>query len=845
MKVSKVLLRWYKSFNVNTMGYDDRGKEDQPRPWNTLPGPHGEASYPFIEIPLERDVTTIVGANESGKSHLISAISKVITGCGIPDDRDRSAAFDRMDLCHFASQRSRNADRWPNIGLQFTDLTPIERGHFSTLAESVSPAAKGTFAEGDVTLVLARVESTVAYAFGDLQAEPIPLNQDQLDEIRKHLPTVLFIKSDVGLRDEIPLASLLEAYGVTAGSNTVFSPRAAQHAARYLLNLANSSGTIDPKSTEWREAARLLLPDEATLGPDSLEVKLFREILGITADTLECVARASDSNRSYVDNIVADWNRAIDETLTLSRYWQQDDAFALELDYKQGALYLEVRDRTGAVYTFGERSSGLRYFLSYYLQAKALAMAARDKHAIILMDEPDSYLSLLGQRNLLAVFESLVSAETSPGMTQLVYTTHSPFLINRNYPRRIRLVRKGYADEGTQHVSKPMVRSYEPIRSALGIDLAQTLFMGAANVLLEGVVDQYLLSELVRLFATPDTIHELLDLNTIVLSAAGKASAIEQVLKASRWPDEPSPATVVLVDSDQAGAALRERIAQGQPKPLLEDEFVLDIGALLGGDPSRQTIVTIEDLIPVPIYADALLGFIQQWYPAVWATHEGSLRKACKAPAQTQNGIVAWAKEMLASCGIAETIALDKLGIARTVVARATTLRDQHPDAVDLVELKRRLQVVCQRVGEVVDKAQRTLKRQTVRQMLQRAVWEFRQRFRTAGSTFDLEALMRRLRSEVETLGTDGEQLHQVLNRRLNEVQGLRSAGIALIGGADWAQWTAFLQELERSPLAMTVADNGPSVEPSTAPEAASGVNGGSSLEADTPPETASAEPGE
>ena len=32
------------------------------------------ADYPFIEISLEDDITTIVGGNESGKSHLLSAI---------------------------------------------------------------------------------------------------------------------------------------------------------------------------------------------------------------------------------------------------------------------------------------------------------------------------------------------------------------------------------------------------------------------------------------------------------------------------------------------------------------------------------------------------------------------------------------------------------------------------------------------------------------------------------------------------------------------------------------------------------------------------------------------------
>ena len=134
--------------------------------------------------------------------------------------------------------------------------------------------------------------------------------------------------------------------------------------------------------------------------------------------------------------------------------------FRIATELQTGLLYFEVTDKTGATYTFRERSSGLRFFLSYYIQAKALENASRSKGAIVLMDEPDSFLSIIGQKNLLSVFESLVKAESSGQKCQLVYTTHSPFLINRNFPHRLRLVRKGDAEEGTQLIDQAMLRRY-------------------------------------------------------------------------------------------------------------------------------------------------------------------------------------------------------------------------------------------------------------------------------------------------------------------------------------------------------------------------------------------------
>ncbi|HUE74331.1 MAG TPA: AAA family ATPase [Pirellulaceae bacterium] len=81
------------------------------RPWTELRIPEGMGErFRFIEIPLEGDITTIVGGNENGKSHLLSAIAKVITGAGIPDERDKASHFDRTDLCHYASVRNKNAD---------------------------------------------------------------------------------------------------------------------------------------------------------------------------------------------------------------------------------------------------------------------------------------------------------------------------------------------------------------------------------------------------------------------------------------------------------------------------------------------------------------------------------------------------------------------------------------------------------------------------------------------------------------------------------------------------------------------------------------------------------------
>src|SRR6266404_5925681 len=109
MKLNTVLLRWYKSFHMNYRGTLSKGELPPYHPWNLLSPPYvSEGDFPFIEIPIESDITTIVGANESGKSHLLNAITKVVRGTGV-NETDK---FERTDLCHYASVRTRNAEAW-------------------------------------------------------------------------------------------------------------------------------------------------------------------------------------------------------------------------------------------------------------------------------------------------------------------------------------------------------------------------------------------------------------------------------------------------------------------------------------------------------------------------------------------------------------------------------------------------------------------------------------------------------------------------------------------------------------------------------------------------------------
>ncbi|NLA48789.1 MAG: AAA family ATPase, partial [Bacteroidales bacterium] len=130
----------------------------------------------------------------------------------------------------------------------------------------------------------------------------------------------------------------------------------------------------------------------------------------------------------------------INQTLTtdFQDFWQQSIGrnnkihIQFELDHydasagrKSGKPYLEfwIKDEGERLYP-KQRSRGVRWFLSFYLELKASANINREM--VLLVDEPGVSLHARAQEDVLKVFEDIRER------IQVVYTTHSPHLVEIN-----------------------------------------------------------------------------------------------------------------------------------------------------------------------------------------------------------------------------------------------------------------------------------------------------------------------------------------------------------------------------------------------------------------------------
>jgi hypothetical protein len=380
------------------------------------------------------------------------------------------------------------------------------------------------------------------------------------------------------------------------------------------------------------------------------------------------------------------------------------------------------------------------------------------------------------------------------------YTTHSPFLVNRNFPRRIRLLRKGDAEEGTQFIDQAMVRRYEPIRSALGIDCAQTLFMGATNLVLEGPTDQFILTELVRLFSTQETISNLIDLNALTIVSAESATGIEKLLQASQWGDEPVPATVVLLDSDLEGDKTVNRITgrERNIKRMIEDEFVARIRDCLDG--CQCVPVTIEDMIPVPLFGEAMCAYVTHWYLDSAKEAVPRIRQAIAKPEFNGKGMVIGAEGVFKELGL-ESGGYDKMGVLQECVRIVAVLMSDKPENHDLKTLELNTLTVCGRLKRKIELSRQMANRRTGKQAVQRIIHDFLVTHKQSVATFDLQMHFERLQGEADSLGQDGEKLKIRLVSWSNEIQRLRNSGLKRLTVEQWRKWESVLHATHHNPL--------------------------------------------
>lgn len=185
-------------------------------------------------------------------------------------------------------------------------------------------------------------------------------------------------------------------------------------------------------------------------------------------------------------------------------FWTQD-LTNLCIDWDSDNLQFFVSEND-YYYPPNMRSKGKQWHLSFYV--RVTARAREDVPNIILIDEPGLYVHAQAQKDIIKKLEQC--AQDAP----ILFSTHSPYLIDTNKLSRIRLVLKASEREGTVVSNKihktADIETLTPIITAIGLDLSLGLDIAKDNnIIFEGITDYYYVFSFITIlrFKFPREIH--------------------------------------------------------------------------------------------------------------------------------------------------------------------------------------------------------------------------------------------------------------------------------------------------------------------------------------------------
>lgn len=228
---------------------------------------------------------------------------------------------------------------------------------------------------------------------------------------------------------------------------------------------------------------------------------IVQDFLDLAKIDLGRVRMLADNPRR-LGNYLSD--KSADITSDFLNYWKQrtgeNESVRLRAESHrddQGKLFLDFYVCDSFNQHPDQRSTGFRWFLSFYLR---LAGAVEDKErmeSVVLIDEPGSYLHPKAQGDILDLLENRITKSD-----WVIYSTHSPRLLPAEKLHRVRIVHKKM-ETGTfvaDRLTDPRIQGQQnadalsPVMSSIGLDLNRNFnLVDKKNVLVEGISDYYYL----------------------------------------------------------------------------------------------------------------------------------------------------------------------------------------------------------------------------------------------------------------------------------------------------------------------------------------------------------------
>lgn len=558
-------------------------------------------------VKISEDVTVLVGKNESGKTAFLEALYKAL-----PHDHDKA----QFDVVFDYPKREYVKYRAQHDAKEFARVVELGFSLSRDLADKINKEVFGgekIIGEGHSLTRWTNYGNgnNIGFTFDNVKA---------LNSLRKTLGSVEH--ADEVFKDAIDLQQVLsniESKSLAADSS--LAAFAKEWRSR-ISKIGTNWGTIDWHI--WNKYLRDALPGflyfddyrllQGKINLESLNQRKNNNQLTESDETaLGLFELAGISLPELMSEEGYENSKAKLEAIGLSiteqvfEFWTQNQeksgalGLAVEFDVKADPkdqppfnngknLYIRVKNlKHGVTVPFDQRSKGFIWFFSFMAWFSAIEnRLGTQKDVILLLDEPGLNLHALAQKDFLNYINALAAER------QILYSTHSPFMVETERLDRVRVV-EDRAKEGSRIAGELQGSSDEslfPLQAALGYSIAQNLFIAKKNVLLEGPADLLILQHMSALLEQMKK-TSLKEGILVPVGGLDKVATFVALLGANKLH------LVVLHDRGSKAHQGLENLIQ---QKLIEKKRVLDYSIFR----TPENLETdIEDLIPEKVYVEA------------------------------------------------------------------------------------------------------------------------------------------------------------------------------------------------------------------------------------------------
>ncbi len=466
--------------------------------------------YDSKDIIIQDRITVFAGKNESGKTNILKALETYYNDDfsqeDVPTKDENLNPTVSVDFSisgdYFNSMINR---KWLDDGTEYSytiEKSKEYKDSFSgRLIEEINKNLKLEIETDSMDLVRETIKNILSLTTPQQSLDEKDLNEIIYDIIRDMIfdneDTENIIKNKLESRFGLSLTEVDVSSKIVELAKILNKDKA-------LDDLAQIYSIIMPEF-KYFDNFNDMLPDEidiSELKEPSFKTKYrgFINLLAYLGVTLDDFTKdMSEKSRGpqtkldkYSDNITLDYQ---------SIYKQEKLKIALKKDGEK--IYVNIYDVDDSINPKkpSQRSKGLQWFLSFYLM-----LHNSNENAILLIDEPGLYLHASAQEDILRFFEHTLT-------NYILYTTHSPYLIDTNNMLRIKLVTndrtkgKGTLIENKYYNCSDL-DTITPIITAIGYNVARSPleFGGGLNVITEGVSDRYYLLAFLKMLNINDDI---------------------------------------------------------------------------------------------------------------------------------------------------------------------------------------------------------------------------------------------------------------------------------------------------------------------------------------------------